>query len=135
MTRHERQGFLGPRSEEIIKSIHVGLVGINGGGSHFAQQLSHIGIRHYANFDPGLLDTESNLTRNVNSTLDDFRCKTPKVELARRKITSVLDDDVEIETHACRWQERPDVLGRCDVIFGGVDTFKERNEIEAFARR
>lgn len=135
MNRHERQSFLGPRSPEIIQSLRAGIIGVNGGGSHFVQQLSHVGIRRYAVFDPGLLDTESNLTRNVISSLDDFVAEAPKVVLARRKIASVLGNDVEVETHQCRWQERSGSLAVCDIIFGGVDTFKERNELEAFARR
>jgi hypothetical protein len=135
MNRHERQSFLGPRSEEVIQSIRAAIVGVNGGGSHLVQQLSHVGIRRYAFFDPGLLDTESNLTRNVISTRNDFEAEAPKVVLAQRKVESVLGKEVEVEARQCRWQERPESLATCDIIFGGVDTFRERAELEAFARR
>jgi hypothetical protein len=135
MSRHERHGFLGERSQEIIESIRVGIVGINGGGSHFVQQLGHVGFRRFNLFDPGSLDTESNLSRNVLSTLDDFRRAAPKVELAERKLRSILGDDIELQPFPCRWQERAEALAACDVVFGGVDTFKERDELEKFTRR
>jgi hypothetical protein len=68
--RQDRHGFLGPDSTEIIDSIRIGLVGVNGGGSH--ELLGHVGARRFAVYDPGNLDTESNLSRNVVSTLEDF---------------------------------------------------------------
>jgi hypothetical protein len=133
--RHERHSFLGERSEEIIKSIRCGIVGVNGGGSHGVQQYGHIGFRRFVIYDPGNVDTESNLSRNVISTLKDFERRAPKVDLAERKLQSIVGRDLELEPYRCRWQDRPEPLATCDLIIGGVDTFKERHELEAFARR
>jgi hypothetical protein len=122
--RHERHSFLGERSEEIIKSIRCGIVGVNGGGSHGVQQFGHIGFRRFVIYDPGNVDTESNLSRNVISTLKDFERRAPKVDLAERKLQSIVGRDLELEPYPCRWQERPEPLATCDLIVGGVDTFK-----------
>jgi molybdopterin-synthase adenylyltransferase len=133
--RHDRHGFLGPRSEEIIRSIRAGIVGVNGGGSHCVQQCGHVGLRRFVICDPGNIDTESNISRNVISTVEDFERRAAKVGLAERKLHGIVQGGLELEPHVCRWQEQPDALATCDVIFGGVDTFKERHELEAFARR
>jgi hypothetical protein len=101
----------------------------------FVQQLGHVGFNHFALFDPGNLDTESNLSRNVLAAIKDFELGTPKVELAERKLKGIAGTSLDVEAHHCRWQERPEALAACDIILGGVDTFKERHELEAFARR
>lgn len=133
--RHDRHGFLGQRSEEIINTVRPAVVGINGGGSHLVQQFAHIGFRRLAGFDYGRVDTESNLTRNVLATIGDYERQELKTNLAGRKLASIVGGQLDIEIHACRWQDRPEVLATSDVVLGAVDTFKERNELEAFARR
>jgi hypothetical protein len=40
-----------------------------------------------------------------------------------------------VETFPCRWQERPEPLRGCDIIFGCVDGFAERRELEIACRR
>ena len=38
-------------------------------------------------------------------------------------------------THQGKWQERPDLMDQCDVVFGCVDTFAGRRDLEAECRR
>jgi tRNA A37 threonylcarbamoyladenosine dehydratase len=38
--RLSRQSFLGQSSDEILAHCRVGIIGLGGGGSHIAQQLS-----------------------------------------------------------------------------------------------
>jgi len=37
--------------------------------------------------------------------------------------------------YPCRWQDHPEPLRACDLIFGCVDGFAERRELEARALR
>lgn len=41
-----RQSFLGPDADEILANARVTIVGLGGGGSHIAQQLAHLSVRH-----------------------------------------------------------------------------------------
>ena len=62
-----RQSFLGEDSEEILISVTAGLVGYSGGGSHFGQQLAHVGVGNFVIVDPQLIE-DTNLTRLVGWT-------------------------------------------------------------------
>ncbi len=77
---------------------------------------------------------ESNLNRLVIATEADVAAGRPKVEAARERILGVRSG-AKIEAFTCRWQERPEPLRRCDLIFGCVDSFAERAELEASCRR
>ena len=131
--RHSRQSFLGADSEEKIRTCMVGIVGLGGGGSHIVQQLGHLGFRRFALFDPDRVEL-SNLNRMVGTTLEDVRERVLKIEVARRLLKG-LQDGPEISAWPCRWQSRPEVLRGCDIIFGCVDGFAERRELETCARR
>ncbi len=41
-----RQSFLGDKSDEIFFKTPIAILGLCGGGSHIAQQLSHIGFEN-----------------------------------------------------------------------------------------
>ncbi len=63
MSRHDRQSFLGTDSDRILSETTVGLVGLGGGGSHFAQQCVHLGIGAYVLCDVILGAPDSFLER------------------------------------------------------------------------
>lgn len=132
--RFSRQSFLGDTSEGVIAGAKVGVVGLSGGGSHLVQQLGHVGFRRWVIYDPDRVD-ESNLNRLVGSTLADVRDQSRKVDVARRVLSGIAGGALELESHACRWQEHPEPLRGCDIIFGCVDTFAQRAELEVCARR
>jgi len=131
--RFSRQSFLGEDGQDAIERCRVGLVSLGGGGSHIVQQLAHIGFLNYLLYDGDFTD-ESNLNRQVIATEADVAVKTRKIETARRRILEIRGA-AQIETHECRWQTRPEPLRACDLVFGCVDRFSERRELESACRR
>lgn len=131
--RYSRQSFLGEHAEKWIGTCIVGIVGLGGGGSHIIQQLAHIGFLHYILYDADIVKGH-NLNRLIGATRADAVGKLPKIEVARRVILG-LQPDATIEAHQVRWQEHPEPLRDCDLIFGCVDGLAERRELEACARR
>jgi molybdopterin/thiamine biosynthesis adenylyltransferase len=135
MNKHQRQSFLGPSSEEILKSLRVAIVGLGGGGSHIAQQLAHVGVGNLYLFDFDVIDKEgSNLNRLVGATEADVKAGTLKVEIAKRLITGI-DSTIKVFPFNSSWQDNHKILRQCDVIFGCVDSLLERRDLEAAARR
>lgn len=131
--RFNRQSFLGEGAQEKIEGCRVGLVGLGGGGSHIVLQLAHLGFRRFVLCDDDVTE-ETNLNRNVCSTARDAEDSRPKIEIAERVIRA-LTPDAEIVPLRKRWQDGADHLRGCDIIFGCVDSFSERHQLEAFTRR
>lgn len=131
--RYSRQSFLGSDSESQIQSCVAGVIGAGGGGSHINQQLAHLGFCNFEIYDPDHVE-HSNLNRMVGSTVQDADDKVLKVVVAERLIKG-LHPKAKVVTHDKRWQEDPDGLRSCQVIFGCVDGYSERNELEIFCRR
>jgi molybdopterin-synthase adenylyltransferase len=98
-----------------------------------AQQLAHVGFLNYLLFDGDGAD-ESNLNRLVIATEADAEAGTSKVELARRRILAVRSA-ANVQVFPCRWQERAEALRGCDIVFGCVDGFAGRRELEVACRR
>lgn len=127
------QDFLGPDSQTKLQGVTAAVVGLSGGGSHVVQQLAHVGVGRYVLVDFDIIK-RSNLNRLVGGTVADVVAKRPKVEIAQRVIKTV---NLHAEVLPCcsKWQEAMAVLRGCDVIFGCVNSFRERDELERFARR
>jgi molybdopterin-synthase adenylyltransferase len=137
MTRYDRQSFLGPNSETTLQGATLGLVGLGGGGSHVAQQTAHLGIGGYVIVDPDHI-TETNTNRLIGGTLADLETESKpsasKVFIAERLIRS-LHKNPRITPIRDTWHNATADLKRCDIIVGAVDSFKEREQLERFARR
>jgi ThiF family len=131
--RYDRQSFLGPDSEAIIASTVIGIVGLGGGGSHINQQLTHLGFRNFVYCDPDTV-SGTNLNRMVNATQADVRRKRLKVNIAERYVKG-LHKDASITKIAGRWEDAVEHLAGCDLIFGCLDSFGARRDLEAFSRR
>jgi molybdopterin-synthase adenylyltransferase len=131
--RFSRQSFLGPRSQEFIARCTVGVTGLGGGGSHVVQQLAHIGFQRYVIYD-GDSAEDSNLNRLVGATNIDVAAETPKLHLAKVMIYG-LQPGAEVQGFPCRWQDRPEALRECQVVFGCVDSYIGRHELEVACRR
>ncbi len=130
--RFDRQGFLGPDSDTILACLRVGIVGLGGGGSHMAQQLAHLGITRFVLCDHDRI-SETNLNRTVSATEADVKRKTKKTAIAERTIRSLHDDADVVKVEM--WETGAELLMRCDIIVGCVDTFGGRRDLEAFCRR
>jgi hypothetical protein len=128
-----RQGFLGESSSEIFRRTPVAVIGLGGGGSHIAQQLAHLGFCDQILVDDQCIEN-SNLNRLIGGTAADVANKTLKVEIAARTIKSINPSAVP-ELHATKWQLMQFGLRRARLIFGCVDSYSDREQLERFARR
>ncbi len=129
----DRQSFLGGGLDIALAHARIGIVGLSGGGSHMVQQLAHIGFANYVLYDPQTIE-DSNLHRLVGATKEDVRFESAKVAIAERAIRG-LRPDARVQAVQDLWQNRPDPLRGCDIIFGCVDTFAARRELEMVSRR
>lgn len=128
-----RQSFLGPQSEERLKSLRVVIIGLGGGGSHIAQQLAHVGVGTIHLIDPQTIEA-SNLNRLVGATQKDVDDVTPKVDIAARVIKSIRPW-IQVETEQKKWQEADYLVKDAHVILGCIDGYMEREYLELAARR
>lgn len=133
VNKYDRQSFLGANSQQTIGDCLVGIIGLGGGGSHISQQLAHLGFVNYVLYDPDIVE-ETNLNRLVGAQVSDVKDGTPKVIVSKRIIAG-LQPDAKVQGIQQAWQENPGPLKRCDIIFGCVDGYKGRMELEGFSRR
>ncbi|MEY2880484.1 MAG: hypothetical protein RLZZ15_2864, partial [Verrucomicrobiota bacterium] len=77
---------------------------------------------------------DSNLNRLIGGTADDVAQHRLKVEIARRTIIAIRPS-AHVEVITDIWQNHAHLLKRCDLIFGCVDGFDQRRQLEATARR
>ena len=127
------QSFLGAESDTTFAEVTAGIVGLGGGGSHIAQQLAHLGVGNFVNCDHDVIEWK-NLNRLVGGTLADVDDKRHKTAIAERVIKGI-NPAATVKSLPVRWQEASDALRQCDVIFGCVDSYRERDELERFSRR
>jgi molybdopterin/thiamine biosynthesis adenylyltransferase len=132
-TNTSRQSFLGDKLDYILKSCIIGIVGLGGGGSQIVQQLAHIGFKNYILYDYDNIE-DTNLNRLVGATMLDVELQMPKLSIATRLIRQ-LNSDAEIIGIAKKWQNESEPLKTCDIIFGCLDGYQSRSELESFARR
>ena len=97
------------------------------------QQLSHLGFKHFRIFDPDVVE-DTNLNRLVGASVSDGLRGTPKVEVASRTIKG-LQPDANILRYSAKWQDAVMALRSCDLVFGCLDGFAARRDLEACTRR
>lgn len=131
--RLSRQSFLGPDSDQILAQSRACIIGLGGGGSHIAQQLAHVGLGNFLLYDADRLE-DTNLNRLVGATYGDVVQSTLKTDVANRLIKQV-NPEANVVRIAKDWQEDALPLRDCDVIFGCVDTYSAREQIERTCRR
>lgn len=128
-----RQSFLGSDSDHIFALCKVGIVGLSGGGSHIVQQLAHVGVLNYVAIDPKNM-AKKHLHRIVGATAEDVEKKTPKTKIAERTIRN-LRPLANVNAVVGTWQENQLSLRDCTVVFGCVDSYSEREQLDRFCRR
>lgn len=132
-TVFDRQSFLGVHSQGLFDNIKVGIIGYGGGGSHIGQQLAHIGIKNIVVFDYDKVE-DSNLNRLIGATFSDVKKAIFKTSVAKRIIKKILPSAKLILVEK-KWQDLPAELQSCDIICGCVDSYTERQQLEAECRR
>ena len=132
-TQNNRQSFLGESLDDVLEKCLIGIVGLGGGGSQIVQQLAHIGFKRFVLYDYDKIE-DTNLNRLVGATKLDVELETPKMAIATRLIR-ILQPDASIKRINKKWQEEPEYLKSCDIIFGCLDGYQNRAELEALARR
>ena len=133
MSRLDRQNFLGSSSDQILRGLTVGCVGLGGGGSHVSQQLAHLGVGKFVLIDADIIE-DSNLNRLVGGTFDDVRHKRLKVDIAKRSILAV-NPDAQVITRNVDWQMALEELKDCDIVVGGLDSVIAKDDLDRFCRR
>ena len=128
-----RQTFLGAESDATLARLRVAIIGLCGGGSHVAQQLAHIGVREFMLCDPDIVE-DSNLNRMVGATRADVEKSRPKVDVIADRITAV-DPNAKIVRCVAPWQSHHLQMRGVHAVFGCVDTFSDRAQLEAMCRR
>lgn len=130
-SKYSRQSFIG--NQDLFEQCVVGIVGLGGGGSHIVQQLAHIGFSDFRIFDPDKIE-DSNLNRLIGATAQDINASTSKIAIAERIIQSI-NPSATVQLYPCKWQEEASALKECNIIFGCVDKYSERRELEICTRR
>jgi hypothetical protein len=97
------------------------------------QQLAHVGFQKFVFYDADHIE-ESNMNRLVGAVASDVRDRLLKVDVAERVVRGVCPS-AAVQKHAVRWQNYPAALRSCDLVFGCVDAFAERAELESCTRR
>lgn len=131
--RQSRQGFLGTEAGRVISNAKIGIIGLCGGGSHIVQQLAHIGVCRFVLCDDDVIEN-SNLNRLVGATVSDVKRCLRKTAIAKRVIRG-LQPLNRIDDKPGKWQEKMEHLRDCDIIFGCLDSFLARRDLEGFCRR
>lgn len=128
-----RQSFLGENSEVDLADLRIAIIGYGGGGSHIGQQAAHIGIGDILVIDPDIVE-EKNLNRLVGATHADSENELPKIEVAKRVISSAFPSGTMLGFQDI-WSNQIERLRDRHIIFGCVDSFSERGGLERFCRR
>jgi hypothetical protein len=109
------------------------MIGLGGGGSQVAQQLAHIGVGNFDLCDPDRYE-DKNHNRTVGGRHADIEAHSLKVEVAARLIRDI-NPKANINVIGDRWQNALQILRGCDVLFGCVDSYTERDQLERLSRR
>lgn len=131
--RNLRQSFLGEGSDDLLHNFKVALVGLGGGGSHVGQQLAHAGVGSFVTADGDIVE-EKNLNRLIGAKAQDVFDELPKGEIARRLIAGINPQALIVHIPG-NWQDDAEKLRDCHVVFGCIDGFAARAELEAYCRR
>lgn len=133
--RFDRQVRLfGAEGQARLGGLHVGVIGVGGGGSILAEQLAHLGIGRLTVIDPDIVQTH-NLSRIMGATDVDAHAGTKKIAVAARTARSI-DPTVEIVAIDGDIAELDvaEKLIDCDFLFLATDTATARLVANAIAQ-
>ncbi|WP_261555519.1 HesA/MoeB/ThiF family protein [Frankia tisae] len=128
--RYDRQiRAFGQAAQRRLAELTVAVVGAGGGGSLVVQGLAHLGVSRLVIVDPDVVES-TDLARLVGATASDVGL--PKVEVARRLVTSLAPDAQVDAQQACVLDlataapTARSVLDGADVLIGAVDRHAPR---------
>lgn len=82
MGRYDRQILMfGDAGQQRLAAVRVTIVGLGGLGSHVAQQLAYLGVRHFALVDGDVVE-DTNLNRLIGASARDAQRGRRKVNVA-----------------------------------------------------
>jgi hypothetical protein len=131
--RFSRQSFLGDNAQFLLENVSVGIIGYGGGGSHIGQQFAHLGVRNVTVFDNDRVE-DTNMNRLIGAWFNDVKKRLLKTKVAERIFKKILPNN-NLICIPDKWQTRPELLQQCDIVVGCVDTYAERQQLEAECRR
>ncbi len=109
----------GAEIQQLLATLHFGIVGNGGTGSAVAEQLIRLGVGRLSLFEGQTLDA-SNVTRVYGSRLTDV--DRPKVEIIERLAKEIgFGTEVTLFPKHITNSETAKALRNCDVIFGCTD--------------
>jgi molybdopterin/thiamine biosynthesis adenylyltransferase len=121
---------------ELVRSLHVGVVGAGGLGSPIAEQLARMGAGEVTIVDHDALDTPSNVRRVFGSTISDLRGSEPpaKVDVVGRHLDQLGLSRPMIRVAAdVRRESAFRQLLDTDIVICGTDTHGSRAVINELA--
>lgn len=105
--------------QRLLKTLHIGIVGLGGTGSPIAEQLYRLGVGHLSLFDGDVLDA-TNVNRVYGSTLLDEGHY--KAEIAKEHLDKIgCETTVDAYPAHITKQSSARALRDCDVVFGCTD--------------
>lgn len=129
----DRQSFLGAESSKRLNQARIGLVGLGGGNSHVAQQLAHLGIGRFVLIDDDEISL-TNLNRLIGGQWWHVLRRMAKTAIIKRMILGI-NPTAQVAIYRTKWQPVGDALKVCDVVVGGLDSVRAKDELDAFCRR
>lgn len=116
---------LGADGQEVLRALHVGIVGLGGTGSVVLTQLAHLGVGRLTLVDGDRVEA-SNVSRVVGATRRDAGTAM-KVDVAARYVEQLdMGTDVRVLRGVLGADVPPDALADCDVILSCVDAHSPR---------
>lgn len=132
--RFDRQARLfGAAGQEILRALHVSVVGAGGGGSMLVQQLAHLGVGQITVIDYDVVK-DINLSRIVGSTTADIGTK--KVDVLRRLVKQI-DATIRVNAIDGDIADLPTAVNLLDsdFIFLATDNITSRLVFNAIVHR
>ena len=135
-TRYDKQMLFEPvglEGQRRLRQASALVVGVGGLGSWSCDLLARSGIGRLRIVDNDRVEI-SNIHRQCLYDTNDAACGVPKVEAAKRRLRQV-NDQVDIETHACRLDASniQALAEGIDLIVDGTDNFATRFIINDYA--
>lgn len=117
----------------LLRNLSVAVVGCSGTGSVVIEQLARLGLGRLVLVDPDVVE-DKNLNRILNTTAEDARKATPKVEVAARFIRSLELGQIVVPLKK-NLMDRGTVhqVAACDVVFGCMDGVEGRHLLNRLA--